>query len=31
MTKLEFIEAYGDIEFIKYDMKMRKAIEIVQA
>lgn len=31
MTKLEFIEAYGNIEFIKYDMKMRKAIEIVQA
>ena len=31
MTKLEFIEAYGNIEYIKYDMKMRKAIEIIQA
>lgn len=31
MTKEEFIEAYGNIEYIKYDMKMRKAIEIIQA
>ncbi len=31
MTKLELIEAYGDIEYIKYDMKMRKAIEIIEA
>ena len=31
MEKDEFIKAYGSLEFIKYDMKMRKAIEIVQA
>jgi len=31
MEKDEFIKAYGSLEFIKYDMKMRKAIEMVQA
>lgn len=31
MEKDELIKAYGSLEFIKYDMKMRKAIEIVQA
>ena len=31
MKKEEFIEAYGDLETIKFDMKMRKAIEIVKA
>lgn len=31
MEKDEFVEAYGGVEFIKYDMKMRKAIDIVKA
>ena len=31
MKKDEFIESYGGIDFIKYDMKMRKAIDIVKA
>ena len=31
MKKEEFIEAYGDLETIKFDMKMRKAIDIVKA
>ena len=31
MKKDEFVESYGGIDFIKYDMKMRKAIEIVKA
>ena len=31
MEKDDFIKAYGSLEFIKYDMKMRKAMEIIQA
>ncbi|MBE6161416.1 MAG: trigger factor [Firmicutes bacterium] len=31
MKKDEFIESYGGLDFIKYDMKMRKAIDIVKA
>ena len=31
MKKEEFINAYGDLETIKFDMKMRKAIDIVKA
>ena len=31
MKKDEFIENYGGLDFIKYDMKMRKAIDIVKA
>ena len=31
MKKDEFVASYGGIDFIKYDMKMRKAIDIVKA
>ena len=30
MEKEEFIKAFGGIEFIKYDMEVRKALEIIQ-
>lgn len=30
MSKDEFIKAYGSLEFLKYDMKMRQAIEIIK-
>ena len=30
MTKEDLIAEFGGIEVIKYDMKMRKAIEVVK-
>lgn len=31
ITKEELIEAYGSLEVVKYDMKMREAMEIIRA
>ena len=31
ITKEELLQAYGSIEVVKYDMKMREAMEIIRA
>lgn len=30
MTDKEFEENFGDLEMVKYDMKMRKALEVLK-
>ena len=31
ITKEQLLEAYGSLEVVKYDMKMREAMEIIRA